>query len=116
MFAVLFLLVSTLSSLSHGWDLEPPIDCWEECFHEGDYKDQESYKTFYQIGNYVKMHRLLENTNGTFFILDSTVNDRTDLDRFKFLKGLIKLLVMMTPIGSLVNPFHLGQFNQDFAW
>ena len=99
-----------------GWDLEPSLECWEECFSEGDKTDKKAYETFYNLGHFVKMHRIFNNVNGTVFILDSSVTTKSDVDQFRFQKDLIKLLAIMAPIGQHVNPFYLGQFNQDFAW
>ena len=99
-----------------GWESEPRIDCWEECFYEGDYQDQESYKSFYNLGHFVKLHRMLENVNGTFFVLDSSLTDKKDVSYFQFMKDLIKFLAFLIPAGSYINPFFIGQFNQDFAW
>ena len=33
-----------------SWEPEPAVDCWEECFYEGDDQDQEAYKTLFQLG------------------------------------------------------------------
>ena len=99
------------------WNLEePPTDCWEECFYEGDTSDKKAYETFYNLGNFVKMHKLFNNANGTVFVLDSSVTTKSDVDQFRFLKDLIKLMSAMSPIGQHSNPFYLSQFNQDFAW
>lgn len=106
-----FLIVPVL-----GWEMEPVIDCWEECFHEGDFQDQEAYQDFFQLAHYVKMRRILENANGTFYILDSNLVEKSDVDYFRYLKDIIRLLAIVSPSGQKVNPFHLAQFNQDFAW
>ena len=44
-----FLAFSSVKS----WELEPTIDCWEECFYEGGYQYQEAYKQFYDLGRVV---------------------------------------------------------------
>ena len=34
---------------ANSWEIQPAIDCWEECFHEGDIADEEAYKTFSEL-------------------------------------------------------------------
>ena len=59
---------------------------------------------------------MLENVNGTFFILDSSLTSKEDVAYFQFMKDLIKLLAFTIPIGTYANPLFMGQFNQDFSW
>ncbi len=101
---------------ANSWEIQPAIDCWEECFHEGDIADEEAYKTFLSLAHFVKMHRMSRNVNGTHFVLDSSLEEKYDVDLFRYLKDVIRLLTMTVPSGQFFNPSSLAQFNQDFAW
>ena len=116
LFKIGLILLSLALIVKGFWDIEPPIECWEECFHEGESQDTNAYVEFFQLGNLVKLHRIINKANGTAFILDTSVTSKNDVGRFRYQKDLIKLLAMMAPIGAHENPFYLGQFNQDLAW
>lgn len=122
-FVFLIYYLSWAAFRVQGWPIgltldvfEPVTECWEECFHEGNVDDREAYMDFFKLTNLAKMHRIMDNMNGTAFILDSSLVKRPDLDLFRYQKDLIKLMAMMMPVGRDANPFYLSQFNQDFAW
>ena len=98
------------------WESEPVLDCWEECFHEGEYNDREAYQIFYEFSQFLRMTRMIDNLNGTFIVLDSSLVEEEDVDVFRYLKDVIKLIAFTNPVGSLINPLQIAQFNQDFAW
>ena len=40
------------------------------------------------IGHFVKLHRMLENVKGTFYVLDSSLTGKEDIPYFQFMKDL----------------------------
>lgn len=99
---------------------EPHTECWEECFNEASEAHQGAYHLFYNIGDQARRQRIFYGSNGTAFLLDSTIFNKDKGDDteeiLKFQKNLANLISMMAPNGFQINPFYMAQFNQDFSW